>query len=34
MYVHDKSGFRDDGTKTRLIVNINVAQMKRKSYEY
>ena len=24
MYVHDKSSFRDDGTKTRWIVNINV----------
>jgi len=24
MYVHYKSSFRDDGTKTRWIVNINV----------
>ncbi len=24
MYVQDKSSFRDDGTKTRWIVNINV----------
>ena len=24
MYVHDKSSFHDNGTKTRWIVNINV----------
>ena len=27
MYVHYKSSFRDDGTKTRWIVNINVIRM-------
>jgi hypothetical protein len=28
MYVHYKSSFRDDGTKTRWIVNINVRRLK------
>ena len=30
MYGHYKSSFRDDGTKTRWIVNINVRLLKKR----